>query len=67
MVAIIGIVVLMVCVFGLPVMHGEMGPILDAAPHELFTIFGAGHSSRKQTLVLITEQVLLHLAHGVAG
>jgi chemotaxis protein MotA len=42
MVAIIGIVVLMVCVFGLPVMHGEMGPILDAAPHELFTIFGAG-------------------------
>jgi len=42
MVAIIGIVVLMVCVFGLPVLHGEMGPILDAAPHELFTIFGAG-------------------------
>jgi len=23
------------------VMHGEMGPILEAAPHELFTIFGA--------------------------
>jgi len=42
MVAIIGIVVLMVCVFGLPVMHGEMGPIIEAAPHELFTIFGAG-------------------------
>ena len=41
MVAIIGVVVLMVCVFGLPVMHGEMGPILEAAPHELFTIFGA--------------------------
>ncbi len=42
MVAIIGIVVLMVCVFGAPVMHGEMGPIIEAAPHELFTIFGAG-------------------------
>ena len=42
MVAIIGIVVLMVCVFGLPVMHGEMGPIIEAAPHELFTIFGDG-------------------------
>jgi chemotaxis protein MotA len=41
MVAIIGVVVLMVCVFGAPVMHGEMGPILEAAPHELFTIFGA--------------------------
>ena len=42
MVAIIGLVVLMVCVFGAPVMHGEMGPIIEAAPHELFTIFGAG-------------------------
>ena len=41
MVAIIGVVVLMVCVFGAPVLHGEMGPILEAAPHELFTIFGA--------------------------
>ena len=42
MVTIIGVVVLMVCVFGLAVLHGEMGPILAAAPHELFIILGSG-------------------------
>ena len=40
---IIGIIVLFVCVFGSFIMSGgKMGVILEAAPHELMTIGGAG-------------------------
>jgi chemotaxis protein MotA len=43
MVAIIGIVVLMVSVFGSYILHGgNMGPIIKAAPLEIMCILGAG-------------------------
>ena len=43
MVAIIGIVVLMVSVFGSYILHGgDMGPIIKAAPLEIMCILGAG-------------------------
>jgi len=43
MVAIIGIVVLMVAVFGSYILHGgDMAPIIKAAPLEIMCILGAG-------------------------
>jgi chemotaxis protein MotA len=45
MVSIVGVVLLFVCVFGGYVAHGgDMGPIIHAAPGELFIIGGAGIS-----------------------
>jgi len=43
MVAIVGIVVLMVCVFGgFVIAGGSLAPIIKAAPYEGFIIAGAG-------------------------
>ena len=43
MVAIVGLVVLMICVFGgFIIAGGSLAPIIKAAPYEMFIIGGAG-------------------------
>ena len=43
MFSIVGVILLNVCVFGGYVAHGgDMGPIIHAAPNEIFVIAGAG-------------------------